>query len=547
MSRRWTTFATIGALVAGLLSTAPAVAAGTSQGPPVPKLAWHACENAEGYECATAKVPLDYDDPHGPTIDLAVSRIRATDPKHRIGSLFLNPGGPGGSGVEFLQGVGGYLYSDEVRAKFDLISFDPRGVAGSTPLTCFKTQEQADAATAPFGFPVTPAEERAWMGYDKRYAKSCAHYAGPIIDHMSTADVARDMDALRQAVGDKKLTYAGYSYGTYLGSVYANMFPDKVRAIIIDGVIDPVSDATGRGLEFLTKPVDARLESEQGAYQELQEFLRLCKAGGKNCSFSAGSPKARFDALAARLRKHPLELPDGDGGTYTVTYADMIGTTLGSLYSAGGFEGLADYLQGLDTAKVSAIRAAKAKLSRPALAQAKPARLADDPAYTQGAEGFYGVWCTDSLIPSYADAWTFAARAADRKWPYFGRAWNWESSVCVRWPGHDSDRYLGPFNKKTSAPVLVIGNRWDPATRYEDAVSTSKLLGNARLLSVSGWGHTSLFSSTCADNKASAYLLTGALPKAGTVCKPDEVPFAQSSRLRAAKNVPPFQWRPPSR
>ncbi|MDX6279471.1 MAG: hypothetical protein QOH03_542, partial [Kribbellaceae bacterium] len=122
----------------------------------------------------------------------------------------------------------------------------------------------------------------------------------------------------------------------------------------------------------------------------------------------------------------------------------------------------------------------------------------------------------------------------------------WSASICARWPGHDADRYLGPFNKHTASPVLVIGNRWDPATRYEDAVSTSKILGNARLLSVSGWGHTSLFSSSCADSKASAYLLTGALPAKGTVCKPDAVPFAQPA-TRSAKTKVPYQFRPPTR
>jgi pimeloyl-ACP methyl ester carboxylesterase len=528
MSRRWKALATAGALVAGLLSVVPASTAGAAQAPPIPKLAWHACEAAPGYECATAKVPLDYDNPRGATISLAVSRIKATDPKRRIGSLFLNPGGPGGSGVGFLQGVGKDLYSDEVRARFDLVSFDPRGVAGSTPLTCFKTQDQADAATAPFPFPATAAEEKAWVGFDRAYAKSCKKYAGPIIDHMSTADVARDLDLLRQAVGDKKLTYAGYSYGTYIGSVYANMFPDKVRAVIIDGVIDPVSDATGRGLEWVRKPVDARLESEQGAYQTLQEFLRLCDAGGPNCAFSDGNPKARYDALAAKLRKHPLELPDGE----IVTYNDLISQTLGALYGADSFPALAEYLQGVATASAGKVKAARAAL--------------DAPTYEQGAEGFYGVWCSDSLNPASSSYWASSAKAADAKWPYFGRAWIWGSSICASWPGHDADRYLGPFTKHSANPVLVIGNRWDPATRYEDAVSTSKILGNARLLSVSGWGHTSLFSSSCADSKASAYLLTGALPAKGTVCKPDAVPFASATN-RSSKAKAPYQFRPPTR
>jgi pimeloyl-ACP methyl ester carboxylesterase len=529
----------IGALVAGSLSTGQAAAnteqaaATTAQSPVIPKLSWQPCgESAPAFECATAKVPLDYDHPRGATISLALTRIRATDPSRRIGSLFLNPGGPGGSGVGFVQAVGESLYSDEVRARFDLVGFDPRGVAGSNPLLCFDTQEQADAATAPFAFPVTAAEERIWERSDRAYARACARRAGPIIDHMATADVARDMDLLRLAVGDQKLTYAGYSYGTYIGSVYANLFPDKVRAIIIDGVIDPISDATGRGGEWRRLPVDARLESEQGAYQTLQEFLRLCDLGGPACAFSDGDPKARYRALAARLLRHPAELPDGNGGTEVVTYAYLVSTTLGAMYSASDWPSFAEYLEALDTASATDVRAARAALAAPA--------------YTQGAEGFYGVWCTDSLNPDSFSDWRRAAHAADRKWPYFGRAWNWGSSICAIWPGHDSDRYLGPFTKRTANPVLVIGNRWDPATRYEDAVSTSKILARARLLTVAGWGHTSLFSSTCADNRASAYLLTGALPPPGTVCQPDTVPFSQAA-ARTSKTVPPYVWRPPAR
>ncbi|ADB32040.1 TAP domain protein [Kribbella flavida DSM 17836] len=535
-----------GALVAGLLGAAQGTAghaaadagsaavgaAGPGKAPAVPVLSWKPCgQSAPEFECATAKVPLDHDQPHGPAISLALTRIRATDPSRRIGSLFLNPGGPGSSGVDFAQSVGKTLYSAEVRARFDLVGFDPRGVAASTPLTCFDTAEQAAAATAPFAFPVTVAEEREWVKYDRAYAAACARRAGPVIDHMSTANVARDLDLLRAAVGDQKLTYAGYSYGTYIGSVYANLFPHRVRAVLIDGVIDPVSDATGRNGEWRRQPVDARLKSEQGAYQTLREFLRLCDAGGATCAFSGGNPTARYDALAARLRKQPITMPDGEGGSVVVTYADLVTTSLVAMYSPVDWPEFAKYLQGLDIASAGAVRAARAALA--------------DPPYTQGAEGFYGVWCTDSLNPSSASAWARAARAADRQWPYFGRRWIWGSSICANWPGRDADRYLGPFSKPTAHPVLVVGNRWDPATRYEDAVSTSRILGRARLLTVSGWGHTSLFTSACADGYASAYLLTGALPAAGTVCRPDAVPFAATTRVK--KPAPPYQWRPPHR
>ena len=148
---------------------------------------------------------------------------------------------------------------------------------------------------------------------------------------MSTANVARDMDLLRRAVGDRKMTYVGYSYGTAIGSTYANMFPDKVRAVVIDGVIDPVSYTTGRGDQARTLPSDARLRSEQGAYDTLQGFLRLCDLGGPNCAFSGGNPKRRYDRLARRLIAEPAQLPDGQGGTVPFTYNDLVGTTLGAI------------------------------------------------------------------------------------------------------------------------------------------------------------------------------------------------------------------------
>jgi pimeloyl-ACP methyl ester carboxylesterase len=200
-------------------------------------------------------VPLDYDRPKGKQITLALTRLPAADPGRRIGSLFINPGGPGGSGVEFVQGAGPFLYSDEVRARFDLVGFDPRGIIGSTPLRCYDTLDEtlADFST-PFQFPVTREEERIWIRSDRAIARACAEHGGPILNHMSTASVARDMDLLRRAVGDAKLTYAGYSYGSYLGSTYANLFPGKVRALVVDGVLDPVAWSTGRGNQARTLP-----------------------------------------------------------------------------------------------------------------------------------------------------------------------------------------------------------------------------------------------------------------------------------------------------
>jgi pimeloyl-ACP methyl ester carboxylesterase len=496
----------------------------------VPKLTWASCgEDLADFECTTARVPLDYDLPRGRSITLALTRLPATDRAGRIGTIFIDPGGPGGSGVGFVQRNGKVLFTAEVRAKFDLLGFDPRGIAGSTPLQCFDTTDQALATLTPFWFPYTRKEEQIWARADRAYASACRRRGGPIINHMSTANVVRDMDLLRAAVGDSKMTYVGYSYGSYIGSTYAAMFPRKVRAVVIDGVIDPVSYATGRGNQAKTLPIDARLVSEQGAYKTLQGFLSLCDQGGPNCAFSDGNPKQRYDRLAKRLLAKPAELPDGEGGTFTVTYQDLVITTLGALYSVFDWPDLADFLQALDTASDPALAAASLKALHIRL------NMREDPPYQQVLEGFAGVWCADGDNPAKFSAWAKAARAADRRYPYFGRAWNWGSSICAVWPGHDNDAYKGPFNRRTANAVLVVGNVSDPATRYQDAVTTERMLPRARLLTVEGWGHTSLFISSCADGHIARYLLTGKAPPEKTHCGVDAIPFASTTAaLRAA-------------
>jgi pimeloyl-ACP methyl ester carboxylesterase len=520
-------------LVASLLA-APVAAreAASGGGAAVPEIAWASCgEDAPGFECATVQVPLDYDKPRGARIGLALTRLPASGPGARIGSIFFNPGGPGGSGVDFVQGLGRELYSSEVRARFDLVGFDPRGVARSTPLQCFDTTDEAVAALAPFPFPVTRQEERVWIQADRAWAEACAERGGPILDHMSTANVARDMDLLRRAVGDAKMTFVGYSYGSALGSTYANMFPGKVRAVVIDGVIDPVSYTTGRGGQARTLPSDARLRSEQGAYDTLQAFLRLCDAGGPNCAFSDGNPKRRYDRLARRLLAEPAQLPDGQGGTVPFTYADLVATTLGALYDPSTWPALAEFLQELDTLTSPARAAAELRGLRQRLG------LGARAPYEQVLEGFAGVWCLDPVNPDHPSAWARAARRADRRDPYFGRPWIWFGSICAQWPGHDRDRYLGPFDRRTANTVLVVGTVNDPATRYQDAVSTARLLDRGRLLTVAGSGHTSLFLSACADAHVSRYLLTGRVPAAGTVCPVDVVPFAQPADATATAEV----------
>ena len=497
-------------VAAAIGSTATATAASTAtRAPKVPQLAWTDCE--DGFQCTTARVPLDYDEPDGATIVLRLTRLPATDPSHRIGSLFLNPGGPGGSGVDMVRQLGPVLFTPEVRARFDLVGFDPRGILRSSALRCFDSRAEAEGTLTGLEFPVTRAEEHAWEKSDRALAAACHAQGGAIIDHMSGANVARDMDLLRRAVGDSKLNYYGISWGSYLGDTYANMFPANVGALAIDAVPDPVAWSTGRGGDAHTLPAFNRLNSPAASQTALEQFFALCDRGGENCPFS-GDAEGRYRKLTSALRRHPLELPDGS----LLTYADVVSFTLDALYQPSAYPLLAHILAKIEKHMPPAETATAVRALR--------TQLRDDAHYRNYVEGQPGVICTETDNPANADAWATAARAADAKFGYFGRVWTWTTSACAVWRGEDHDRFTGPFTHRTANPVLVVGTRYDPVTEYSAAVDVAHMLPGAGLLTLDGWGHTSLFKSTCISEQISSYLLTRHLP-AHTVCAPDAVPF----------------------
>ena len=227
----------LGVLALGVVVTPPAEA--RPGVPPVPTLDWRPCGEEPSKLCATAQVPLDFDKPRGRTIELALAKVPASDPGRRIGTVFINPGGPGGSGVDMVL-YDGNLFADSLDGRFDVVGIDPRGVARSDPLHCFDSQDDLDAflASQPV-FPYRRAQERPYFDHWSSLAPECLDDRQAIARHMSTADVARDLDLLRQAVGDSRLTYLGFSYGSHIGNTYANLFPGRVRAMVIDGVIDP--------------------------------------------------------------------------------------------------------------------------------------------------------------------------------------------------------------------------------------------------------------------------------------------------------------------
>lgn len=517
-------------LTAALIGLWPAAAEAT--GSPRPGLEWKPCHAEVGprFQCATAQVPLDYDRPRGATISIALTRLPATDPAQRIGSLFLNPGGPGGSGVDYVLGAGPVLYTDAVRARFDLVGFDPRGVMRSTPLRCFDSPEQWPPFP-PFAFPLTREQEQQWVATDRALDQACRRRGGPILDHMSTANVARDLDVLRRLVGDDKLSYAGVSYGSYLGVTYANLFPGRVRALVVDGVLDPIGWSTGRGIEGFLVPFSTRLRSDSGAQATLEEFFRLCDAGGERCAFSGGAAD-RFAALARRLREQPAEIVFDDGTSLSVDYTVLIGITLGAMYDSAIWPDFARLLASVEAA------GAPSRLSvqpPPPIRDRRPRYIAPggiaapssiEEQYMNFREGFPGVACSDTTNPRSYVAWSINGALADAQFGYFGRIWTWVSSICAEWPGADRDRYTGPFDRPTANPVLVVGNRFDPATRYEGALFVHDLLPRSALLTLEGWGHTSLFKSACADETIARYLIALATPPPGATCHQDLVPFA---------------------
>ena len=259
---------------------------------------WEPCgEDFPGLECATFDVPLDYDSPRGRTTEIALARVPASDAAHRIGSVFVNPGGPGGSGVGLvLDGFGQFLH-DNLDGRFDVVGFDPRGVGASDPIHCFDSEDDLVAfLNATPLFPYQAGQYRPFYEHWASLADRCLSRDGRIARHMSTADVVRDLDLLRRAVGDRKLTYLGFSYGSYLGNTYANLFPNNVRALVIDGVLDPRLWSSGW-----------QIKSDRVATQEeFDEFLRLCREAGPACAFGDGRSTAkRWEALARASRTSP--------------------------------------------------------------------------------------------------------------------------------------------------------------------------------------------------------------------------------------------------
>ncbi|MGW0250349.1 alpha/beta hydrolase [Nocardia goodfellowii] len=472
-----------------------------------PVLHWSDCQ--DGFQCASAPVPLDYNQPNGAQLELAVIKLSATDPDRRIGTLFVNFGGPGPSGVDRLRERARWpwLFSEELRARFDLVSWDPRAVARSSAARCFSTvaEQLAFLGSVP-EMPTAPNEEAAYYAWAREFGERCEQQAGPILEHASTANTARDLELLRRAVGDAKLTYHGISYGTQVGAVYANMFPSRVRAMAFDGSMDFEGNVNGHAGQGTVVPLDVRQDVAQGISETFAAFLGQCSAAGPRCAFAAGEPRLKWIALAERARLSPIRL-DGQAWTYAA-----IVNAAAELSQSATYPELANLLQKLFDAGTTL----------PGLLP-----IAKGASYTGNrTEAFHAIQCADSTVPTDPEIYTRAAISEDLRVPYFGRIPVFASATCAFWQARDADRFTGPWDRRTAAPILVLNSRFDPATPLPGAYAGADQLADARVVVIEGAGHSSMYvPSSCAERIKREYLFSGVLPPEGTRCGIDRSPF----------------------
>jgi pimeloyl-ACP methyl ester carboxylesterase len=498
---------------------------------------WSACPagsaaGLSGFTCASVRAPLDYRFPTGPVIELAVVKHAATIPARRIGTLFVNPGGPAGQGTQQIPGWIDF-FPNTLRERFDIVSWDPRGVGLSTAVACFESAAaEAKFLGANADFPVTPALQPSYIETWAQFGRRCAATEGNLLTHVSTADTARDLDLLRRAVGEQKLTYIGLSYGTFLGATYANLFPDKVRALVLDGNVAPSAwTATGPGGDSTS--LTLRIGGDVVTAKTLNDLLALCgQVDPARCAFSAGSGPAtqtKFQALLTRLEQGPITVGSGPTAR-TETYARLLDQLPDALLivkphpnarvpaqAIPGWSGLAVKLEELWQARGSA---SVTELS--ASAAGAPA-LASSP--YAGPEQGLSIICVDSPSPP-ASAFPALARSVLMRDGPVGLGMLWSDEPCATWPARTDTGYAGPWNRWTAAPILVIGNTTDPSTPLSNAIVMVEQLARARLLVVHGFGHTALLNpSACATAATVAYLVDGVLPRPGTVCQQDAAPF----------------------
>jgi pimeloyl-ACP methyl ester carboxylesterase len=439
-------------------------------------VAWTSCGSR--LKCATLNVPLDYANPTGATIELSLNELPARRPGERIGSLLVNPGGPGGSGLDFISG--GIDLPTVLLDRFDIVGFDPRGVGASTGLPCGDTTVPAFRRVD--STPDTPDEQAALDAAAKDVADDCATNARDIIPHLGTDDVVRDMDTIRQALGEDQLNYLGISYGTLLGLRYAALFPQQARAIVIDGVVDPNQDLRG----FLRQQTIA-------FEKQITAIFDACPDGGRGCP--PGGAAAGYDEVSRRVEVAPIPAGNGELGPSELATAALLPTYDPSAQPIF-YEAITEALDGDGSAMLRLSTAYESSVK-----------------FTVYA----AVECIDSPHPVGSDEYRAFAQELEALSPRFGGAIANELLPCAFWPAPVRS-IVGPVTAPGAPPILVIGTTGDAATPYEQAVTVASTLESGRLLTFDGSGHAAFGKSSCAANAEAAYFVDLTLPPEGKVC-----------------------------
>lgn len=495
------------------------------------RLEWTGCAT-DGYECARLTVPLDYAHPdNGRTFVLPVARAAATGPAERIGSLVYNPGGPGAGGVSSLEEGMDEAFGAAVRARFDIVSFDLRGVGGSVPaLTCEPAEEEKEETEEPQPEEETPEEEETFDPVAPLYprteadraeaasgartaAEDCEEHSGPILRHVGTEDAARDLDVLRAALGERRLTYLGWSYGTSLGTSYAEQFPGRVRAMVLDGAIDPSLDWSQRVLS-----------QSAGFRRSVDDYAEQCaEIAGDSCP-GRGPEEIRvlIERLYQQAEREPL--PVAEDSTYA-EYGGMDATAVLHAVSMAMYtpedqwEPLSEALREADegdATKLGALGEEEAEAD-----DTEPGTTEDDgtpavPADNSDA-ALTAVNCLDIPHPRSLRPYWDALAPADQAAGVYGTTGVTAELTCRDWPS--GNRRPHRVEADGVPPVLVVGTTGDPATPYEESVSLAEQFPQGMLLTYEGLGHTAYGrGDACVTAKVDAYLVKGERIGPGTTC-----------------------------
>jgi|CXWL01.1.fsa_nt_gi pimeloyl-ACP methyl ester carboxylesterase len=455
---------------------------------------WRACH--DGFECGTMDVPLDHSKPGGGDIEIALIRAPALDQEHKIGSLLVNFGGPGGPGVEgVLNAV--YFFPQELQERFDIIGFDPRGVGQSTAVDCI---DSFGVFTDIDSTPDTPLEIDHAIASARDFGEDCQRRSGELIQFVNSEAAARDMDLIREELGDEKLSYVGFSYGTFLGATYAEFFPDRVRALVLDGGMNPAETPEGDVVG-----------QAKGFELALHSFLSDC-AARPACPFKAPDLEAAYDQLLAETDVTPL-----DGWDFPIGRDDILSATAGALYNREDTwvllgEALRQAVEERSGVGFGAL------LSGPDTGD-------EDVDFTNGYEAFIAIACVDFWSFSGEQQYRSILAAAKAAAPRFGALIGNDSLPCVFWPGAER-RTPRVYTAAGAPPILVVGTLRDPATPYEWSVGLAGGLESGVLLTYDGDGHTASGKNACADGYTVNYLVNLVVPPAGITCANEYEPPA---------------------